>query len=89
MATEVKAVSQLEKLLAKIKNNPKQVRFEELDKVLIRAGFQRRQPGSGSSHYVYIRGQAVIVVPYHQPHIKAVYVERAIKILEGETDDGR
>lgn len=82
-------MSQLKKLLAKIKNNPKQVRFEELDKILIRAGFQRRQPGGGSSHYVYTKGRAMIVVPYRQPHIKAVYVERAIRILEGEMDNGR
>ncbi len=76
-------MGQLEKLLLRIKNNPKQVRFEELDKILRRSGFQRRQPGKGSSHYIYIKGSAVIVIPYHQPHIKAIYVERAIKILEG------
>lgn len=77
-------MAHLKILLRKIRNNPKQVRFEELDKVLTRAGFARRQPGGGSSHYIYTRGSAVIVVPYHQPHIKAFYVERAVKILEGE-----
>lgn len=77
----------MEKLFLKIKNNPRQVRFEELDKILTRSGFTRRQAGGGSSHYVYIKGTTRITVPYHQPHIKAVYVERAIKILEGEIDD--
>ena len=83
----VRTLSKLKKLLEKIKNNPRQVRFEELDKILIRSGFTRRQSGGGSSHYIYTKGAAMLVVPYHQPHIKAVYVERAIKLLEGEMND--
>ena len=34
-------LSQLEKLLQRIMNNPKTVRFEELDKILIKDGFTR------------------------------------------------
>jgi len=83
----VRALGKLKKLLQKIKNNPREVRFDELDKILTRSGFTRRQPGSGSSHYIYTKGAARLVLPYHQPHIKTVYVERAIKILEGEMDD--
>lgn len=33
-------MSKLEKLLEKIKNNPKSVRFDELDRILIAAGEQ-------------------------------------------------
>ena len=84
---EVRAIGKLEKLLQKIINNPKQVRFEELDKILTRAGFQRRQRRRGSSHYIYTRGIARVTVPYNQPHIKAAYVELAIKVLEGEMKD--
>jgi len=80
-------LSKLQKLLKRIKNNPKQVRFEELDKILSHYGFTRRQPGGGSSHYIYTIGTVVITVPYHQPHIKAFYVERAMKILEEVIDD--
>ncbi|GAW93293.1 toxin HicA [Calderihabitans maritimus] len=80
-------MTKLDKLLQKIKNNPKQVRFKELDRILIRYGFSRRQPRGGSSHYIYTKGTVRLVVPYRQPHIKSVYVERAIKILEGEIDD--
>lgn len=80
-------MGKLEKLLQKIKNNPKQVRFEELDKILIRAGFERRQPGSGSSHYVYTKGIAQITVPKRQPYILTCYVQAAIKTLEGEIGD--
>ena len=80
-------MGKLEKLLQKIKNNPKQVRFEELDKILIKAGFTRRQPRKGSSHYTYTRGSARVTVPFDQPHIGSAYVKLAIKALEGEMKD--
>jgi hypothetical protein len=81
-------MGKLEKLLQKIKNNPRQVRFDELDKILTRAGFDRRQPGSGSSHYYYTKGHLKISVPYRQPYILTSYVAAAIKLLErmGEDD---
>jgi len=62
-------MSKLEKLLQKIKNNPKQVRFEELDKILTRAGFEKRQPKGGSSHYYYTKGALKVSIPYRQPYI--------------------
>ena len=80
-------MSKFKKLLERIKNNPKHVKFEELDKVLIRYGFTRRQASSGTSHYYYTKGDKVISVPFHQPHIKAFYVERAMELLEGEIND--
>jgi len=80
-------LSKLNKLLEKIKNNPKQVRFEELDKILLHYGFRKRQPSGGSSHYIYTKDDKIISVPFHQPHIKTVYVERAIDLLEGVISD--
>lgn len=80
-------MSRLEKLLRKIKNNPRQVRFEELDKILVRSGFNRRQPSGGSSHYIYILGKHILSVPYEQPHIKAMYVEQALKALKEAAED--
>lgn len=80
-------MGKLEKLLQRIKNNPRQVRFEELDKILIRSGFERNQPSGGSSHYVYTKGTSQISVPKRQPHILTCYVQAAIKILEGEIGD--
>ncbi|MCL0041698.1 hypothetical protein M1N12_01300 [Peptococcaceae bacterium] len=40
-----------EKLLKKLKNNPRTVKFKEIDKILKDIGFERRQPAKGSSHY--------------------------------------
>lgn len=75
-------MSKLEKLLEKIKNNPKAVRFDELDRILTAAGFVRRQPKSGSSHYVYQREEKTICVPFRQPHVLRIYVELAIELID-------
>jgi predicted RNA binding protein YcfA (HicA-like mRNA interferase family) len=83
----VRALGKFEKLLLKAKNNPKHVRFEELDKILIRAGFKRRQCRKGSIHYIYSKGTERVTVPFDQPHVKAKYVELVIKALEGEIDN--
>ena len=42
-----------EKLYAKIVNNPKNVDFEELDRLLQKYGFKRSNPRSGSRHFTY------------------------------------
>ncbi|MCY0877340.1 MAG: type II toxin-antitoxin system HicA family toxin [Firmicutes bacterium] len=77
-------MSQWEKLLARIRRHPKTVTFDELDILLQRAGFVRRQPRSGSSHYVYIKGNRILTVPKHSPYVKAVYVKQALKVLDEE-----
>ncbi len=84
-----------EKRLEKIRNNPKNVRFEDLDQVLRDYGFERRQPGSGSSHYVYIHRvwpKYQLTVPYKRPFLKSHYVREVLKILDeiiaGSEDEG-
>ena len=73
-------MSKLEKLLQRIKNNPKTVRFEELDKILTREGYERRQPGGGSSHYTYKKsGNRSLTVPRQTPYVNECYV---INVLE-------
>lgn len=75
-----------EKRLERIRRNPKGVRPEELDSVLRRAGFVSEQPGT--SHKVYRKGATTLSVPQHRPHIKEVYVKRAIALLEAEGAEG-
>lgn len=74
-------MSKLQKLYEKIKNNPKSVRFDELDKILLSAGFSRRQSRGGSSHYVYIKDGRIVTIPFRQPHILRVYVEDALDAI--------
>jgi len=80
-------MSKLEKLLQNIRNNPKQVRFEELDRILSSEGFNRRQSGGGSSHYIYSKGSIRLTVPFRKPYILEAYIKLAIKALEGGTEN--
>lgn len=75
-------MSKAEKLLAKIRNNPKTVTFEDLDKVLVQLGFVCRQPKSGSSHYVYTYVSFRLTVPYKRPHVKEFYVKQALEFID-------
>ena len=79
-------MSKREKRLEKIRQNPKNVRFDDLDRVLQDQGFERTQPRGGSSHYVYVHGEQVITVPYKRPFVKTVYVKEALKLLD-ENDE--
>ena len=45
--------SRRQKLRAKIAQNPKNVRFEDLEKLLLWYGFTVRTPASGSSHHFF------------------------------------
>ena len=82
-------MSQYEKLLKRIINNPKTVRFEELDKILISQGFSCRQSGKGSSHYFYKKGEICISIPYNKPYVLVVYVKKVIEIImENEIGEG-
>ncbi len=75
-------MSKLEKLLQRIKNNPKTVRFEELDKVLRREGYEPSQPRGGSSHYTYKKfGGRSITIPRQLPYVNECYVRDVLDTL--------
>lgn len=75
-------VKKICKLLKDILQNPKNVRFEDLDKLLKEMGYEVRQPGGGSSHYNYRKkGEPLMItIPKDQP-IKETYVKLVIKRL--------
>ena len=75
-------MSRSRKLLEKIRNNPKAVSFEDLDKALRQAGFVPRQPKSGSSHVFYTLGSYALTVPYKRPYVKEVYVKQALDFID-------
>ena len=74
------------KLLKRILQNPKNVRFEDLDKLLKEFGYKVRQPKGGSSHYIYYKEneRKIITIPFKKPFIKSVYIKEIIKILSLE-----
>ncbi|MBQ9764439.1 MAG: toxin HicA [Phascolarctobacterium sp.] len=77
-------MSKWEKLLQKILTLSKDLRFEELRKVLESYGYTMQSHRSGSSHYTFRkRGCSSITIPKHSP-IKRVYVELVRDIVENE-----
>ena len=75
-------MSRKQKLLDKIKSNPQKIRFEEVDKILISIGFNKRQPRGGSSHFTYILEDMIITIPYNKPYVKVKYLKDVIELLD-------
>ena len=69
-----------EKQLQHLRDNPKNIRFEDIDTLLLGLGFIKRQ--RGTSHAVYTLGVHRITVPHHKPFIKAVYVKMVLEVLD-------
>ena len=77
-------MSKWDKLLMRISNLSKDIRFDELRKVMESYGYKMSMPRSGSSHYTFRKpGCKPITIPRHEP-IKKVYVEMVKEIVERE-----
>lgn len=78
-------MSKWDKLLSRILSLSKDVRFDELRKVLESYGYVMTAPKGGSSHYTFRKqGRNPITIPKHEP-IKKVYVEMVREIVEEES----
>ena len=76
-----------DKLLAKILTLSKDLRFDELRKVLESYGYEMHAPRGGSSHYTFRKpGCQPITIPKHEP-IKKVYVGMVRQIVESEASN--
>ena len=84
-------MSKKKKLLERIRNNPKDVSFDDLDKLLRWAGFVPREQKSGTSHFCYTRPghPGILTIPRKNP-LKEVYVKMALQVIEehGDFEDG-
>lgn len=79
-------MAQWEKLLYKITKLDKNLRFEELKKVLESYGYVMNMPSGGSSHYTFRKkGCNPITIPKHEP-IKVVYVKMVKAIVEADCE---
>ena len=80
-------MSQFDKLLNRIKTLDKNMRFDELRKVLEHYGYTMGAPSSGSSHRTFRKkGCYPITIPIHEP-IKVAYVEMVRDVVDKEEDD--
>ena len=74
-------MSKRDKLLQNIRNNPKNVKFEIIQKIMLGYDFTETQPSGGSSHYTYHNGIYRITIPKDIP-VNKIYVKKAIEIID-------
>ena len=75
-------MSKKEKLIKAIINNPKNVKFEDLRKILEDMGYTAIN--RGGSHFVFTKNNSkTLTIPYKKP-VKVIYVKQVIQIIEEE-----
>jgi len=80
-------LSRWDKLLVRVKELSKDLRFDELRKILEWYGYEMHAPRGGSSHYTFRKpGCSPITIPKHEP-IKKVYVELVREVVEREASN--
>lgn len=80
-------MSRWDKLLARVKELSKDLRFDELRKILEWYGYEMHAPRGGSSHYTFRKpGCSLITIPKHEP-IKKVYVKLVREVVEREASN--
>jgi hypothetical protein len=80
-------MSKKEKELEKIRNSHNQVRFGDIEKILLNLGYEKRQ--DGTSHAIFgLKGKPSILVPKpHGPFVLPVYVKRFLRQLDEQLDE--
>jgi predicted RNA binding protein YcfA (HicA-like mRNA interferase family) len=73
-----------EKLLARIRNNPRNVSMRDLQTLLNLYGFV--QDRIAGSHYIFVgqvAGEGVtLVIPLQTPHIRAGYIKDVLAVID-------
>lgn len=80
-------MSKWDKLIKRICNLSKDIRFNELRKVLECYGYEMKALGRSGSHFTFRKnGCTPVTVPKDEP-IKKVYVELVRHIIESEAEN--
>jgi len=74
-------MSKAEKLLAKMRTNPRDWRIEEIESIAKRFGVDVRK--TGGSHFVFLHpdSELAVTIPFKRP-IKPVYVTQFLALLD-------
>ncbi|MCW5588338.1 MAG: hypothetical protein KIT27_01620 [Legionellales bacterium] len=73
-------MSQVNKMIAKMRHNPTDWRIEDLVKIAERFEIDYRQPGTSHVTFRAKKGQR-ITVPSHKP-IKPIYIKKFLEMLD-------
>ena len=78
-------MTQAEKILARMRSNPRDWSIEDLKVLARRHGLDWRQPGTSHVTFSY-PGLVPLTVPAHKP-VKPVYVSRFVSLIESIGDE--
>lgn len=73
-------MSKIDKILEKMRQNPRDWRIEDLKVIADRCNIEHRQPGGSHVTFRFLNKQK-LTVPAHKP-IKPVYVKQFINLLD-------
>ncbi len=73
-------MAKVDKLFAKMRNNPRDWRIDSLKTVARAHGIEWRQPGTSHVTFRHHSG-AKLTVPAHRP-IKPIYIKKFIRLVE-------
>lgn len=75
-------MSKFEKLLSRMRNNPRNWTIEDVRKVFIKYGFSEGK-SSGGSHVSFSHPnlEEILTIPVHKP-IKSIYVKQLIEKID-------
>jgi predicted RNA binding protein YcfA (HicA-like mRNA interferase family) len=74
-------MTQRDKLLAKIRSHPKNVRFDDMQTLLGYFGYQLVRV-SGSHHRYQRQGSPPVTISRHGAHVHSAAVEEVLRILD-------
>ncbi len=77
-------MSQWEKLLSRLYELDGSLRFDDLEKILTRYGFQKRGTGTGSSHFTFRKKDHYPITIPKKNRIKKIYIIKVKEIVEKE-----
>ena len=80
-------MKKVEKIIQKMLNKPREMRFEEVKKVLLYEGWALDK--IKGSHHIFIKDDLTLVIPMHHGLVKGVYIKRAVIELELEEKYGK
>ncbi|GAB4409296.1 MAG: hypothetical protein OHK0032_04830 [Thermodesulfovibrionales bacterium] len=78
-------MSRMDKLIQRMKKNPKNVRFEDIESLLNGLGFQTKSRGS---HYTFKKGKTIIMVVKPHSRRKLTAMVDVKKILDYLKEEG-
>lgn len=72
-------MTQRDKLLKRMRENPKGIRPDEVDSLLIYYGFEKRR--SGKNHCVYCFGETTLIVNFHCNYVHPQAIKEILATL--------